>query len=575
MRYSSLLIPTLKEDPREAEVISHKLLVRGGYIRKVAAGIYDYLPLALRTIRKIEALVREEMNRAGCQEILMPIVQPSQLWEDSGRWEKFGPEFLRFKDRKGAWFGLGPTHEEVVTDIARREIKSYRQMPKNLYQIQTKFRDEVRPRAGLMRGREFIMKDGYSFDANEEGARRSYKLMYDAYSAIFKRCGLQFRPVEAATGAMGGNMSHEFQVLAESGEDLIVACDRCDYAANVEQAELKLEPATPSTSHAASSAPAPIKEVETPEQRTIKEVSEFLKMPPESFIKTLVYLANDKPVLVLVRGDHEVNEIKLTALLKAETLVLASDQTVEEVTGAPVGFAGPVNAKTTIVADWAVQGLTNGVTGANKNNYHLVNVNPGRDFTAQITGDIRQAKAGDICPRCGGTYHEYRGIEVGQVFFLGTRYSAPMGATFLDEAGDEKPMIMGCYGIGITRVMAAAIEQNHDDFGIIWPMAIAPYQVIITLPSINDQETVAVAEDLYAQLQQAGVEVIMDDRDERAGVKFKDADLIGIPIRVAVGSRSLKNGNVELKLRSQKESMEVAIKEATDRVLSLIKEQMA
>src|SRR6266542_6769940 len=475
MRYSRMLIPTLKEAPAEAQVISHILLVRGGFIRKVAAGIYTLLPLGMRVVQKIERIIREELDRSGAQEVLPPMVHPAELWQESGRWQKYGPELLRLKDRKGADFAMSPTAEEAMCDLVRRDVKSYRQLPLNLYQIQDKFRDEMRPRAGLMRGREFIMKDAYSFHATVEDANREYRNMYDAYVRIFKRCGLEFRAVEADTGAIGGSMSHEFQVLADSGEDAIVSCDHCDYAANVEKAELKRDSAEPAAPKGA------LEEVHTPGAGSIEDVFKMMKIKPNVFIKTLLYVADGKPLIALVRGDRDVNELKLKALLGAETLELAGDALVREVTGANVGFAGPHGRSVPVYADLELPALAWAVTGANKTDYHVKGFNLGRDVPTAKIVDLRTAAAGDSCARCGqGHYRAFRGIEVGHVFFLGTKYSEPMKVNFLDSDGKDKPMIMGCYGIGVTRIAAAAIEQNHDDDGIKWPVALAPFQVVIT-----------------------------------------------------------------------------------------------
>ncbi len=545
MRMTRLHAPTLRETPKDAEVVSHQLLVRGGYIRKLAAGIYDFLPLAQRVLHKINRIVREEMDRAGAQEVLLPAVQPAEIWQESGRWAKYGPELLRMKDRKGGDFCLGPTHEEVIVDLVRRDVRSWRALPLNLYQIQTKFRDEIRPRAGLMRGREFIMKDAYSFDTDEDAANASYDAMFAAYQRIFARCGLDFRPVEADTGAIGGSRSHEFQVLADSGEDAIVSCLECHYAANVEQAELDAPAGD------AGAAGPPLETVPTPDKRTIAEVSGFLEVAADRFVKTLIVDADGTLHAVLVRGDHELNEIKLAKLLDADTVHLAEDAQVVAATGAPVGFAGPVGLTgvESIIADHAVRGLRDAVVGANAADAHHVHVDEGRDFTVDRFADLRLAVDGDACPRCGGRLKGYRGIEVGHVFFLGTRYSEAMRCNYLDESGREKPMVMGCYGIGITRIMAAAIEQNHDDKGIVWPRGIAPYQVAILPLQMNKADVVGAAEKIYAQLVDAGLEVLLDDRNERAGAKFADAELIGTPLRIAIGGRGLKNGIVELKVR--------------------------
>lgn len=545
MRMTRLHAPTLRETPKDAEVISHQLLVRGGYIRKLAAGIYDFLPLAQRVLHKINRIVREEMDRAGAQEVLLPAVQPAEIWQESGRWAKYGPELLRMQDRKGGDFCLGPTHEEVIVDLVRRDVRSWRALPLNLYQIQTKFRDEIRPRAGLMRGREFIMKDAYSFDTDEQAANASYDAMFEAYQRIFRRCGLDFRPVEADTGAIGGSRSHEFQVLADSGEDAIVGCLKCDYAANVEQAELEAV-----GGEAATAGPA-LETVPTPDKRTIAEVSEFLGLGAERFVKTLIVDADGTLHAVLIRGDHELNEIKLAKLLGADAVHLAEDARVVGATGAPVGFAGPVALAgvESIIADHAIRGLRNGVVGANAADAHHVHVDEGRDFTVDRFADLRLAVDGDPCPRCGGPLKGYRGIEVGHVFFLGTKYSEAMRCNYLDEEGREQPMVMGCYGIGVTRIMAAAIEQNHDDKGIVWPRAIAPYQVAILPLQMNKSDVVEAAEQIYADLSDAGFEVLLDDRKERAGAKFADAELIGTPLRIAIGGRGLKEGVVELKVR--------------------------
>lgn len=566
MRASKLYAPTLKETPSDAEVVSHQLLTRGGYIRKLTAGVYDYLPLAYRVIRKIENIIREELDKAGAQELLMPTVQPAEIWQESGRWQKYGPELLRLKDRKGADFCLGPTHEEVIVDLVRRDVRSWRQLPLNLYQIQGKFRDEIRPRAGLMRGREFIMKDAYSFDVNEKTALESYETMYEAYKAIFSRCGLDFRPVEADTGSIGGSRSHEFQVLAESGEDAIVSCNHCEYAANVEQAELRAT-ATKAQEGEASS----IQRVHTPNKKSIEEVSHFLGLPVHNFVKTLVMIADDQAVIVLVRGDHEVNEIKVKKALGAQDVRMATDEEIEQ-EGLLSGFIGPYNRpdrarELTCLIDQALQGAVNLVTGANEKDAHLTGLSLQRDcpdLTRFI--DIRMAMEGDQCPRCEGALRAFRGIEVGHVFYLGTKYSEAMKCTILDETGRETPMVMGCYGIGVTRVMAAAIEQNHDEFGIMWPQAIAPFHLhILTLQS-NVDEVVTCAETLYARAQERGIEVLYDDRDLRAGGKFKDADLIGVPYRVAIGGRGLKEGIAEVKRRDSAAVYKVPIEEVLDAI---------
>jgi prolyl-tRNA synthetase len=548
MRYAQAFIHTLKEVPAEAQVVSHVYLIRGAFMRKQAAGIYSFLPLGHRIVAKIANIVREEMNRAGAQEILMPAAIPAELWQESGRWQKYGDLLLRFKDRKGADFCIGPTHEEVVVDIVRRDCKSYRELPQNLYQIQTKFRDEFRPRAGLLRGREFIMKDAYSFHASDEDCLKTYQDMYDAYGRIFARCGLDFRAVEADTGNIGGSKSHEFQVLAHSGEDKIVSCSKCSYAANIEQAEVRRGAADFDVGQARG-----ITRLHTPGVGAIDEVAAFLKADRRRFIKTLVYLADGKPVVALVRGDHDVNEVKLRKLAGADDVVMAGDKAVEEITGAPIGFVGPIGLEqrgVRIFADLDLGPIVDGITGAGERDYHIGGVSAARDLGHATFADLRMAAAGDGCPRCAdGTLALYQGIEVGHVFFLGTKYSKPMGCNFLGDDGSEKPMVMGCYGIGVTRVAAAAIEQNHDQDGIIWPMSIAPFQVTLLTLQPKDADVVAAADKLYADLKAAGIEVLYDDRDERPGSKFKDADLIGVPLRVAVGKKSLAEGKLELKGR--------------------------
>jgi prolyl-tRNA synthetase len=565
MRMSQSLIPTLKEAPSEAEVPSHIFMVRGGYLRKVAAGIYSFLPLGWRVVTKVEKIIREELNAAGCSEVFLPAVIPAELWQESGRWERYGDQLLRFKDRKGGDFVIGPTHEEVICALVRSDVRSWRQLPLNLYQIQTKFRDELRPRAGLMRGREFIMKDGYSFHVDEADTQREYKKMYDTYSRIFTRCGLKFRAVEADTGNIGGSSSHEFQVLTETGEDALVACDNCDYAANVEQAVARAPEGKPSPSQA-------VAKVSTPGKQSIADVSTFLKVSPQTLVKTLIYVADGKSVAVLVRGDREVNEIKLQKALKANALALAGDAAVKEATGAPVGFAGPVGLKVPVYADLEVAVMSDFVVGANEGDMHLTGVNVGRDFAPASVIDVRTAAAGDACARCAtGRLTAYKGIEVGQVFFLGTKYSVPMGVTFLDANGHEKPAVMGTYGIGVTRIVASAIEQNHDKDGIIWPVPLAPFEATVLELQKDDEKVIETARRLYEALSAAGIEVLYDDRDERAGVKFKDADLIGIPFRLAVGKKGVAEGIVELKLRKGGEVRKLKIDEAAAIVAAEIK----
>ena len=567
MRYSSYFIPTQKEVPADAEIISHQLMVRAGMIRKLTSGIYTYLPVGLRSIRKVENIVREEMNRAGAIEVLMPAVQPAELWQESGRWDYYGRELLRFKDRHDREACMGPTHEEVITDLVRKEIHSYKQMPINLYQIQTKFRDEIRPRFGIMRGREFIMKDAYSFDVDEAGANRSYEAMYEAYERIFKRCGLKFRPVEADSGTIGGSYSHEFMVLAESGEDQIVNCTACDYAANLERAEVKEEEVSSPDKNGFEA----LGRVDTPNQRTIEEVAEFLNITSEQLVKTLVYVVDEEAVAVLIRGDHELNDAKLKNALDAQAVEMASERMVEEATGAPLGFAGPVGLKIRVVADNALKAMKNFVVGGNEKDLHLKNVNLERDFKPSLFGDLRTIAPGDACPRCGGEIAFGRGIEVGHVFKLGVKYSEAMKAVFLNEQGKEMPSIMGCYGIGIGRTVAAAIEQNHDKDGIVFPAPVAPFEVTILPLQMHNEDVVAAASKIYEDLLAKGIDVLLDDRDERAGVKFKDADLLGIPVRITVGSRGLKNGEVEVKLRPEPESFTVPLNSAADAISDTVK----
>jgi prolyl-tRNA synthetase len=571
MRWSKYFLPTLKEVPAEAEVISHQLMVRAGMIRKLAAGVYSYLPFGLRALKKVREIIREEMNRKGALEVYLPVVQPAEIWQESGRWQLYGKELLRFKDRHDRDFCLGPTHEEVITDIVRKEVKSYRQLPLNLYQIQTKFRDEVRPRFGLMRGREFEMKDAYSFDRDEEGANKSYQDMYDAYCRIFTRCDLNFRAVEADTGPIGGSYSHEFMVLADTGEDAIVGCDSCNYAANMEKAEIRRE--------ALETRGVEMKELEkiyTPQVKTIQDLTAFLSAKPDQMVKTLIFQVDGRPVAALVRGDHEINPVKLKNLLGADVVEMADEETIRRITGAPVGFTGPVGLKgIEIIADFAIRGMTNFITGANEGDTHLRNVNLNRDFKVDRFADIRQAMEGDLCPRCEpGRLKITRGIEVGHVFKLGTKYSKAMGATFLDADGKEKYIVMGCYGIGVGRTVAAAIEQNHDENGIIWPFPIAPFHVLVLPVNMTDSRMVETAEKIYQELLAKGIEVLLDDRDERPGAKFKDADLIGIPLRVTVGNLAVSEGKVEIKFRKTGEVEKVSVNEVTPRIKAILSAQL-
>ncbi len=566
MRYTQYFLPTLKETPGDAEVISHQLMARAGMIRKVAAGIYDYLPFGLRVIRKVENIVREEMNRAGAIELLMPAINPADLWQQSGRWQEYGKELLRLKDRKDTEFCVGPTHEEVVTEIVRGTVSSYRQLPLNLYQIQTKFRDELRPRYGLMRGREFIMKDAYSFDVDDAGADVSYKKMYQAYWRIFERCGLEFRAVEADSGTIGGSFSHEFMVLAETGEDAIVSCGSCDYAANVEKAELRAPVGE------ASAPTMELGKVATPNLKSIDDVAAFLKEKPQQMVKTLM-LQNEREetVAVLLRGDRKLNEVKLCNFLDCNHIQMADEELVREITGSPTGFSGPIGLSCRVIADQDLATMSDFGLGANEENFHLTGANHGRDFQVEAFVDLREAVAGDDCPRCEGKLEIWRGIEVGHVFKLGTKYSETMNATVLDDKGKERTLVMGCYGIGIGRTAAAAIEQNHDDNGIIWPMPLAPFQVIVTMLNPKDEAVSAAGEKLYQDLLDEGIEVLLDDRDERPGSKFKDADLLGIPLRINVGARGLKEQSFELQDRRGGERVMLPIEGAAAKVAEQVR----
>ena len=544
MRVSKLYAPTLREVPAEAEVVSHQLMLRAGFMRKAAGGIYTYLPLAWRVLKKIERIVREEMDAKGSQELLMPIVQPAEIWQESGRWDVYGAEMFRLQDRHNRCFCLGPTHEEMVTTLIRGDVRSYRQLPLSVYQIQNKYRDERRPRFGLMRGREFIMKDAYSFDRDEAGLDKSYQDMYDASTNIFPRCGLNFRPVEADSGAIGGSGSHEFMVIADSGEAEIVFCTSCDYAANVEKAELfPLE--------AQEEAMLTKEEVVTPDCKTIADVCAYLKLPVDHSVKAVAYNSEKGLILCFVRGDHEVNEIKVINTCGVIDLEMATEEQLAAA-GTVGGYMGPVgidNKKVIVVVDATVMKMHNVCCGANKEGYHFINVNPGRDFIPTYVADIRLIQEGDPCPHCGGEVSKARGIEVGQVFKLFTKYSSALKATYLDENGKEQPMVMGCYGVGVSRTMAAAIEQNYDDNGIIWPIEIAPYHVLVVPVNTKDEASAAKAEEIYMQLKKVGLETVIDDRNERPGVKFKDADLIGYPLRVVVGPKTLTEGKLEVKIR--------------------------
>ncbi|PKM42057.1 MAG: proline--tRNA ligase [Firmicutes bacterium HGW-Firmicutes-8] len=570
MRVSELLAPTLREAPTEAEVISHILMLRAGMLRKVASGVYTYLPLGYRVLKKVIQIVREEMDNKGGQELMLPIIQPAELWLESGRWNVYGDELFRMKDRHGRDFALGPTHEEIITDLVRGEVRSYKQLPQLLYQIQNKYRDERRPRFGLMRGREFVMKDLYSFDKDEAGLDESYRKMYEAYTRIFARCGLQFRSVEADPGAIGGSSTHEFMVMADSGEAAIVYCDSCNYAANVEKAEAVPEQLS------GDGEMLSLDEVSTPGAKTIEDVSAFLKIAGHNLIKTIVYQTEEETVIALVRGDREINEIKLQNMLGSLQLFMADERTVKELTGAAPGFAGPVGMKgARIIADREIPLMRNAVTGANKTDAHLVNVNPGRDFTPDVVADIRLVRAGEHCPRCEGVLAEARGIEVGQVFKLGTKYSKALGAKFLDENGKEQLMVMGCYGIGVSRTVAAAIEQNHDGDGIIWPMPIAPFQAVVIPVSSKDEGQMGLADSLYNALREQGVETVIDDRNERPGVKFKDADLVGYPLRIVVGSKTVEEGTVEIRHRRSGNVQVVKLEGAAQLIKKIVADEIA
>jgi len=562
MRVSRFLLSTLKETPADAEIVSHQLMLRAGMIRKVAAGVYNWLPLGLRVLRKVENIVRTEMDAAGAQELLMPAVQPAELWQESGRWDQYGPELLRINDRHQREFCFGPTHEEVITDLIRRELKSYRQLPANFYQIQMKFRDETRPRFGVMRAREFLMKDAYSFHIDNASMAETYDQMYETYKNIFTRSGLKFRPVEADSGAIGGNRSHEFHVLADSGEDQIASCTDCDYAANVE-----LAPALPPVGKRAE-AGEKMSEVDTPGKYSIEDVSQFLNISPAQTVKTLLVRGTGGAIALLLRGDHELNTIKAEKLpMVAKPLELISEAEVKQIAGCQPGSIGPVGLDIPIIADESAARAANFVCGANEDNKHLINVNWGRDLKEPAVADLRNVVEGDPCPQainsggeCGGTLQLHRGIEVGHVFQLGTKYSEKMNAAVLDENGNQVIMPMGCYGIGVSRIVAAAIEQNHDERGIIWPDALAPFHVVIVPIGLHKSDEVRqTAEDLYQQFSRCGIEVLFDDRNERPGVMFADSDLIGIPHRVVVGERGLKNGQVEYKGRRDAESIDIAI----------------
>ncbi len=569
MRYSQAFIPTVRETPADATTPSHILMIRAGLIRQLAAGVYSYLPLGYRALRKAEQIVREEMDRAGAIEVHLPALIPLELFQKTGRVEAFGPILFKFKDQHGAELSLGPTHEEVITKLVADHINSYKQLPLNLYQIQTKFRDEERPKSGVLRTREFLMKDAYSFHTSIEQLENTYQKMYDAYTRIFKRCGLPTIAVEAESGPIGGSASHEFMVLTDVGEDKVVICNNCRYSANVEKAERK--PPQINLNKNLENGPE-LKEVYTPNLKTIEQVSNFLKCRPERMIKTLIYKSDDRVIVALIRGDHEVNESKLAQSAGVSNIELADDKTIEKLTGADVGFAGPVGLNAdTIIIDYDVANITDGVTGANKTDYHLTGVVPGRDFPIDKSqlADIRNTVEGDLCPKCGNQLQFKRAIEVGHVFKLGTKYSESLGATFLDANGKSHPMIMGCYGIGVNRIIAAVIEIHHDDNGIIWPISVAPYEVLLIALNPSDDRVSEVANEIYKKLTSEGIDVLYDDRDTRPGVKFKDADLLGIPIRIVVGPKNLNEGKTEISLRTDKEKILISLKDTTDKVLEL------
>ncbi|HHU91083.1 MAG TPA: proline--tRNA ligase [Clostridiaceae bacterium] len=563
MYFSQMFLPTLREVPAEAEIMSHKWMLRAGIMRKLASGIYSFLPLGLRALRKVEQIVREEMDRAGAQELLMSALLPAESYRESGRWEVFGPEMFRLKDRNNRDFCLGPTHEEIFTETVKNSVRSYRSLPIILYQIQTKYRDEIRPRFGVMRSREFIMKDAYSFDRDEEALDISYKKMDEAYRRILDRLGLDYKVVEADSGAMGGSGSQEFMVISEIGEDEIAYCKACGYAANIEMASC------PKLEHTATEEELPTEKIFTPNIHTISELAEFLDCAPTKMAKTLIFKADDELVAAMVRGDRELNEVKLKNVLGCTELEIADAESVGTATNAEVGFAGPIGLKIRIIADYEVAAGKNLIVGANETDHHLINVNMGRDFDTEVH-DIRTIAEGDSCPRCGQAITLARGIEVGHIFKLGTKYSEQFKCNYIDESGDERPMVMGCYGIGINRLMASVIEQNNDEKGIIWPVEIAPYHVIIVPVNVLDETVMNIAHNMYEKLVESNVEVILDDRNERAGVKFNDADLIGIPIRINIG-RKAAEGLVEFKPRNSSEAVTLPVDEAIEKILSQVK----
>lgn len=568
MKWSNALINTIRETPKEAETISHKLMLRAGIILKLSSGIYDFLPLGWRSVMKVINIIRDEMNKAGAQEVLMPVLSPAELWQETGRWSLYGKEMMRIKDRNDNEFALGPTHEEIITDIIRRQINSYRQLPVNLYQIQVKFRDEIRPRFGIMRAREFIMKDAYSFDKDEESAQKSYKIMFDTYNKICKRIGFKFHAVEADTGAIGGTSSAEFMVLADTGEETIIYCPNCDYAANIEKATGEIEAIGGNAGNVFT-------KVHTPDIKTVEELANFVKMKPEDTAKTIYYIADGKMYGVMMRGDREINEIKLKNFLNVNELRLANPDEIEKATGAPVGFAGPVGLKEkgiSVIIDKTVEKMKSLVCGGNEKDYHYTGVIRGRDFKEDKIADVIKVKEGDICSKCGKKLKEQKGIEVGHVFFLGTKYSKSMNAVFLDEKGKQQYFVMGCYGIGVTRIVAAAIEQNYDENGIIWPISIAPYEVCVLPVNIKFKDGMEYAEKIYKQFIDKGVDVILDDRDCSPGVKFKDSDLIGFPVKIIIGEKNFKENKVEIKTRKDGKIKLVDSDKVLDETINTINE---
>lgn len=568
MRWSKYFIPTLREVPQEAEIPSHKLMLRAGFISKLSSGLYNYLPLGVRVLEKVKNIIRKELEAKDAIELMMPVLQPDTIWKESGRYPLMKDVMLKTFDRNKNEFILGPTHEEIITDLVRKKISSYKQIPVNFFQIQNKFRDEVRPRFGLMRAKEFIMKDGYSFDLTDEGLNESYNKMYDAYTNIFKACGLKAKPVEADTGMMGGSKSHEFMALSEYGEDAIIECKECSYAANAELAVRALP------QNQSNEVLKDMETVDTPNQKTIAELSEFFANDARNFIKTILYTADEKTIFALVRGDLDINEVKLARTLGVTQIELATDEVIQKVTNAPVGFAGPVGINDyRVVADISVKGMINAITGANEADKHLVNVNIERDYKVEGFYDIATAKEGDLCLNCGAVLTQCRGIEIGQVFELGQKYCKSLGASVLDQNGKDKILTMGCYGIGVSRTAQAVVEQNHDENGIIWPIAVAPFEVVVLPLNTNVPELMEAAEKIYSDLKEAGIDVIIDDRNERAGVKFKDVDLVGIPVRVFLGKKTFAEGVGEVSLRRTQEKDPVVLDEIVETVKALVQKE--